>query len=69
MNGQENFRQFRNEVRLEFRGKHQVTVTFVLRGEGGEDPALHPEVSCSHVRAFLGAFEAESDPAEIGCVH
>jgi hypothetical protein len=68
-NGQKNFRQLPDEVRLQFWREYQVTVALVLRGERGEDPASYTEVRRPHVRSFLGPFEAQCNPAEIYRIH
>jgi len=58
--------QLPNEVRLLLERKLQVAVALVLGGERGENFALDAEVWRAHVRAFLSAFEAQGDSAEIG---
>jgi hypothetical protein len=68
-NGQEEFRQFQNKFRLLVWGEHQVPIPLTLRSEGGKDPASYPEIGRPHVGAFLRPFEAQGNPAEIGCIH
>src|SRR5258708_801468 len=41
----------------------------LLPGERGEDPASYTKISRPHMRTFLRAFEAQSNPAEICCFH
>ena len=54
---------------LQFRGEHNVAVALLDGGEGGEDAASYAKIYGSHVGAFFGAFEGESDAAEIGRGH
>ena len=64
-----NFGQFADEICLLFRREHQVPVALVLRSEGSEDPASYTKVGCSHVRAFLRPFKAQSNSTEICWIH
>jgi hypothetical protein len=68
-NGQENFWQLQNKFRLLVWREPQVPITLILRCEGGKDPASLTEIGRPHVRAFLCPFEAQSNPAEIRCIH
>jgi hypothetical protein len=68
-NGQENFWQLQNKFRLLIRCQPQVPITLSLRCEGGKDPASYTEIDRPHVRAFLCPFDAQSNPAEIRCIH
>src|SRR5262249_39572397 len=64
-NGDEHVGLFGDKLGLLLRCQHQVTVTLLLRGERCEYPAAHTKIRRPHVRAFLGAFQAQCDPAEV----
>lgn len=65
LDGQEDLRCFLDEIGLEFGRQHQIAITFLHRGEGGEDAAADAKIDRAHVRAFGGAFERKGEAAEI----
>jgi len=65
---QKDLRQLLDKFLLQFRRKHQVAVALFFGRQRGENPASHAEVSRTHVRAFVCAFEAQSKPAKINAL-
>src|SRR5262249_31769212 len=49
--------------------EHEVTVAEFDGSESCEDAAANSEVYGSHVGAFLGACQAQSDAAKVLCIH
>ena len=69
VDGQEDVGQFLDEGCLLLGRDHQISIAELGRSERGENAAADTEIGLAHVRALFGAFEAESDTAEIGYLH
>jgi len=68
-NWKENFRQLADKVSLLLERELYIAVALFLRSERGKNFSADAKVGRSHVRAFFGALEAQSDPPEIRHVH
>src|ERR1700677_952839 len=66
---QEDLGLFRDEIGLLFRREHQVAVALFLRSERSENPSADAEVRRAHVRAFLGAGQAQRQPSKVRYSH
>jgi len=68
-NRQKDFGRILDKRGLLFRSEHQIAVALLLRGERREYSATDPEIGRAHVRAFLGAFQAQGNPSKVCDFH
>ena len=68
-NGKKYLGEFRDKGSLLLKSEHEVAITLLGGGEGGEDAAVDAEVGLAHMGGFLDVGEGERDAAEIVEIH